>query len=90
MVGVAAELEVDPGRLGLLEVVGLVVQQQGEKAVRRGEAGERKAAGVAPVVPADKADAAGGSGAVFQEMDAGLAAKQPAPTACRMRRKTSS
>ena len=70
-VGVAAELEVHAGILGLLKAVGLVVQEDGEAAKGIGQLPDGLPVGIAPVVPADDGDAAKPGHGVPQEGDSG-------------------
>ena len=76
-----AELEVDPGRLGFLQMVWLVVQQQGEEAVGRGQLRQGSPAAGGAVVPPDDADAAGPDGGVPEQPDSGVGVERLRPRA---------
>ena len=70
--GVAAELEVDSGLLGLLEVVGLMVEKDGEAVRGTGKFGNGFTPGIAPVVPADDFNPLETGHGVPQERDSRL------------------
>lgn len=70
---VAAELEINACLFGFFQMVGLVVEENGEggRVVSR-QFGQRLPAGIRAVVPADDADSGEIQDLVLQQRDAGL------------------
>ena len=70
MVRMPAELEVDPACLRLFEVIGLMVEEQGENRIRRHQRLQVLPRRIAPVVPPDDADTALPCGGIAEQPDA--------------------